>query len=51
MLDHKKVYNKSELRDDSKSEQTYTFSMLIAWSDRNFEFYSDFNLVSSSYTQ
>lgn len=25
--------------------------MLITWSDRNFEFYSDFNLVSSSYTQ
>jgi hypothetical protein len=46
MLDHKKVYCDTNNTDQKKRK--FTFSAVVLREDRSFEFYSDFNMVSSS---
>lgn len=50
MLDHRKIYNKNGLAGAIQEGSNFTFSMLLVWSDKSYEFYSDFNMVSSSLT-
>jgi len=44
MHDNKKVYHES----DSEQQHKFTCSAVVLREDKSFEFYSDFNMVSSS---